>query len=390
MEAENQSWSGVVVTSPTTDPDNSNYSIDGKLIRLWISNIVGIPMFIIGMSGNILTLIVLLSSRSFRSTSFGMLLILLSVSDIGVLSTGLLRQCIRGLTWDHGAIRNVCQWCCKVHVYLTYVFIELSSWTLSLVTLERALAVTCPLKTAYLCTKRRMFGAWITILVLVISFNTVIIEKVGVASDPTEESDVDTTTLSPASTEFLTMKETVKVPNANNAYCRIVPPNDFFMTSVMPGIFGLVGYMIPGVAILIMNIILLRRLRAGDEERRSAHTGWSDCADGRLNSETRMLVGISVLFILTNLPLAVHYVYYHYWTGDDHLKAILFIVMLIISYINNAFNFAIYCFRGRKFRAALRDLVSCNWNRNGRDGWAEGRGRATTSNCEWTEFTALS
>ena len=368
METKKQLWRDTVMTSPTTDPDNSSgSSIDGLLTQQWISNIVGIPMFIGDMCAIILTLIDLLRSRSIRSTSFGMLLILLSVSDIGVLSTGLLRLCIQGLTWDRLPLWNVCQWCCKVHIYLTYVSVELSSWTLTLVTLERALAVTCPSKAAYLCTKMRMFGAWIAILVLVMSFNTIVIEKVGVASnqDPTM-------TQSPASTKFDMVNETVEVPDA---YCGIVPPGDFFTASVMPVIFGLVGYVIPGIAILIMIIILRRRLCVGEEERRSVP--W---AASRLNPETRMLLGIDVRFILTNLPLAVLYVCHHSWARNRDLKNIIDIIMLGIRSISIAVKFVV----------ALRDLVSGNLRRNGRDGWAEGRGRATTSNYEGTEFIALS
>ncbi len=358
METEKQLWRDIVVTSPTTDPDNSSgSSIDGLLTRQWISSldfIIGVPMFIVGLSGNILTLINLLSSRSIRSTSFRMLMILLSVSDIGVLSTGLLRQCSQRLTtWDGLPLWNVYQWCCKGHVYLPYVFEELSSWTLSLVTLERALAVICPSKAAYLCTKSRMLGAWIAILALVSSFNTIVIAKVGVASNQ------DPTMMSPASTKFDIVNETVEV---SDAYCGIVPSGDFFMTSVMPVIFVLVGYVIPGIVILMMNVILRRRLCVGEEER---SVPW---AASRLNPETRMIFGISVRFILTNLLLAVFYVCYHYLAGN--LKNIIYIIMLGIRSISIAV----------KFGVAVRDLVAGNLRRNGRDGWAEGRGRATTPN----------
>ena len=380
-----ETQSGTPTLPSTTDPGTS--SLDGPVVANWIFNVFGVPMYVIGMSGNILTLVVLLSSRSFRATAFGMLLMFLSVSDMGVLNTGHIRHCILGLTWDRVWIRDLCQWCCKIQTYLTYVFVQLSPWTLCLVTLERALAVTCPMKTAYLCTKRRMFGAWLAVFVIVTSLNLVLIKKMDIVSDQVIV-DLNMTTQSPRTGEFVTTgindNDTVQVPDP---YCKFVS-GDFFMSRVMPIIYSLLAFIIPGVVMLTLNIILYRGIRQALKTRASIRSGHENDnnASNRLNSDTRMLVGISVLFILTNLPVSVHYVYFHYWVGDGDLKRAIYSVVLIISYINNAFNFVIYCFRGRKFRAALRDLVSCNRKRIEHQNSCDSQGRAT---CRCTELTAI-
>ena len=343
---------------------------NGQLVADWINNIFGFPMYLVGMCGNILTLVVLLSSRGFRSTAFGILLMLLCLMDMGVLSTSLLRHCLRGLTSNGVQVRNMCQWCCKIHVYLTYVFAEMSPWTLCLVTLERTLAVTCPLKKEHLFTKRRMFAAWLTIFVLVTSFNAVLMEKMRLFPDQVAP-DQNTMTQSPTitSTEFVTteMIVTVKVPHV--FWCYFKQP-DFFMEHVMPVVFVFLSYIIPGVTVLIMNVILYRGLRRAQQVRTSLRNSPDDDSAGsRLNSDTRMMVGISVLFILdlTNIPLAVYYIYYHYWRSfDKNVAQIVYAVLLDISCINNAFNFVMYCFRGQKFRSALRELVCCNRKRTGR------------------------
>ncbi len=352
------------VVLPTTDLDNNTIIfLNGKLVANWINNIIGVPMYMVGMCGNILTLVVLLSSRGFRSTPFGILLMLLCLMDMGVLSTTLLRHCRQGLRWDGATVRDLCQWCCKIHTYLTYVFLELSPWTLFLVTLERTLAVTCPLKTKHLFTKRRMFAAWLAIFVLVTSFNTIVIGKMDLFPQQVAP-DLNTTTHSPAFTEFVT--RTIGKVQVPNRFCYFVHP-DFFMEHIMPVLLVLLSYIIPGFAMLIMNVILYRRIRRAQHVRISMRNGRDDeSAGSRQDSDTRMIVGISVLFILTNLPLSVHYIYYHYWKGDVEVKRIIYIVMIDISCLNNAFNFAMYCFRGQKFRSAFRDLVCCNRKRTAR------------------------
>ncbi len=395
-----QSVNGTFVAFTTPDPGNypGVLVLYGRLVGHWIHNIVGVPMYVVGMSGNILTLAVLLSSRHFRSKAFGILLVLLCLMDMGVLSTGLLRHCIRGLTWDRIEVRDRCQWCCKIQVYFTYVCLELSPWTLCLVTLERTLAVTCPLKTAYLCTKRRMFAAWLIIFVLVTSFNTVLIGKFKmdvmfpsqVAPDLNTTQALTTTIQSPQFTEFDTTwtTENVEVPRVSYYPCNF-KRGDFFMTHVMPVVGVLLSYIIPGVAMLIMNVILYRGIRQAQQVRTSMRNSHDDNSAGsRLKSDTRMLVGISVLFILTNLPLAVYYISYHYWDVNAGTRKLLYTILLEISYINNAFNFAVYCFRGQKFRSALRDLVCCNRKLTGRQGDNDRR-RDTRSGCSSTELTAI-
>ena len=151
----------------TTQFGGNETSTYAEEVRNWISIVFGLPVLITGVLGNVLTLVVLMSSRKFTSSSLGMLLILLSLCDIGVLSTGLLRLCIRGLTWEQILIRGLCQWCCKLHVYFTYVFLEMSPWTLCLVTLVRTVAVKHPAKVKFLCTRRRLGIAWFSIFVMV-------------------------------------------------------------------------------------------------------------------------------------------------------------------------------------------------------------------------------
>ncbi len=322
------SQNDTVVTSPiANETTDSGYS-NARLIANWISIIFGFPMLLTGMVGNTLTLIVLLSSRHYRPTSFGMLLILLSVCDIGVLGTGLLRHCIRGFTWDQVKIRNLCEWFCKVHGYFTYIFLELSPWTLCLVTLERTIAVKYPVRSraVTLTRKRRMFGAWVVILLSVMSLNAVLLKKMVVNG---------------------------------GAGCSFDNP-DVFMEHVMPVILGVMSYFVPGIIMFVMNIVIVLRLRKAQRERRTMSESVRRRENGEFrSSSTPMVVGICCLFLILNLPISLHYIYYHYWKGHAFEKNVVYSVAVHISYINNTFNFAMYCWRGRKFRRDLLGLFPC-------------------------------
>ncbi len=97
METNDELGNGMLWTLMTTKQESIGGDdwVNGTLIANWIDDVIGFPVYVIGMSVNLLILAVLLSSSHYRSSSFGLLLICLSVSDMGVLSTALLRHCIR-------------------------------------------------------------------------------------------------------------------------------------------------------------------------------------------------------------------------------------------------------------------------------------------------------
>ena len=98
----------------------------------------------------------------------------------------------------------------------------------------------------------------------------------------------------------------------------------------------------------------------------------SSSAGRRMTSSTIMLVGISVVFLITTAPSAVFFLASNYWLQDEgngtDAKAsvslrLFFTITNIIYYMNNATNFLLYCLIGSKFRRALADTfrVKCAW-----------------------------
>jgi len=97
------------------------------------------------MTGHAVSLAVLLG-RAFRKSSLSFTLGALAVVDTAVLCVVLPRQWVLYLTNDDVDIRSLIgAGGCKVHFFLTYCLCHLSSWTVVVVTLERAIHVAQPI-----------------------------------------------------------------------------------------------------------------------------------------------------------------------------------------------------------------------------------------------------
>lgn len=131
-------------------------------INLWK---YGSPILLtLGSIGNLITFIVLMQRKN-RGSSTAMYLTALALSDILILWTGLFREWIRYLNGKD--IRTYGEFGCRLHIFLTYLAFQCSSWFLVTVTVERLIAVLLPHKIKNICNHR---NAGIVILVIVILF----------------------------------------------------------------------------------------------------------------------------------------------------------------------------------------------------------------------------
>ncbi|ESN92625.1 hypothetical protein HELRODRAFT_164701 [Helobdella robusta] len=137
---------------------------------LWL--IISPILLIAGICGNFLSLVVL-ASRPFRKSSAAFGLSTLAVVDSGVLFVSLLRHWVFYLSGDKIDVRTLfgSYWWCNLHVFLTYYLNQLSSWTLVLVTVERAVSVIAPLMVRSRFTRGRTVCAWFVISGLIFSIN---------------------------------------------------------------------------------------------------------------------------------------------------------------------------------------------------------------------------
>ena len=148
------------MTDQTTSPSSSSSSasastpapvdlgVDPYLVRYGSSFLL-----IVGTFGNILSFIVF-SQNALRKSSTFRYLALLSLMDLLVLYSGLLDLF---LTIEYGgafSLRTINPITCRLHTFITYWSQHSSSWILSFISVDRAIATNCIQFARKFCTPR--------------------------------------------------------------------------------------------------------------------------------------------------------------------------------------------------------------------------------------------
>ena len=139
-----------------------------------------VPPFLIafGTVGNCLSVIVL-TRRSIRKSTTALFLTCLTVADLLVLYTGILRQwLINLLEFD---IRHVSEIMCKFHTWIVYSSLDFSVWMLIALTLKRIIAVWSQMQysSRTICNRRNATVLIILVLAFLLELNSHIIYGVG-------------------------------------------------------------------------------------------------------------------------------------------------------------------------------------------------------------------
>lgn len=339
------------VSTPTLEPssEDTSTSVDpremlddshvrflfktGNYILLYVT-----PLLIFsGTIGNLLS-IATLQSKSFRRSASSFVMSALAITDITVLNTAALYRWLAVVAKVN--IRLHHESVCKAHRYLTYLSLELSAWTLVLITAERVVAVFWPLRAASLCSKGRVMLAWILLLALLASANMFI---------PTESRIIRK--------EFVVTNgdnTSVTVPSVD---CGIEDSlNKYLHWSHL-----CLGTLVPSGFIFLGNSAIVYRL-AEQRIKRNQMTGHNPVS--KTSSVTIMLLSISAVFLLTTLPGNVFFVVaddlFSMRTLDSLARRYLAqaaVSMLIFS--NSSINFLFYFATGSKFREAFLEMFCC-------------------------------
>lgn len=291
----------------------------------------GAPLLIImGSIGNLLSFIVLQTPPFWRMPC-GFLLSVLAVVDTGVLYTGLLRIWV--LTMSKVDIRLQSNISCKIHVFLTYAFPQLSSWTLLLVTVDRVVSVAIPLKSKDICTLRRMVCVWLitTFTILCINIYPLVSYKIHVVYN---------------------LPHCISTDGKVDAFRSVFAWVDFCAV-----------VLIPFLVISSCNLFMIIRLLQAKGRRRilsvrSCSAGKSRLRNG--HSVNAMLIFLGVAFLATSIPRSVYFLGLPNWphsSWEDHERNGLFYNSVILVYnISNSINFLLYCVSGSRFRMAMKTL----------------------------------
>ena len=321
---------------------------DFKVAHL-IWKVVSPILIFLGTTGNILSIVVL-TRKSIRNSTTP-LLTFLSITDILVLHTGLLRQWIYH-TFDYD-IRHSSAIACKIHVWLLYTFLGLSSWIIMALTMERVLATWWPFKIRRICTRTCGIAVVATTVIFLLTVNSHFVYGIVNKTNTDGNGTV------------------VKVEKCVPIHAGYIE----FLQKVWTIIDLLIVCLIPFSVILVGNICIIAKLvrrqrRLSSINETSIRRTSSTRNNGSISSLTAMLLVLSTVFLLTTLPTGViMYISDNYWTHDSDPETLAnqqlwWAVSNMLMYTNNSVNFLLYCLSGSRFRKEARRLF-CACNKEG-------------------------
>ena len=228
---------------------------------------------------------------------------------------------------------------CKTMYFMGTFFMHYSNWLLVSMTIERFVAIWFPLKVTKLCTKRR---ACINIVLLAVILTGVNLQFFW---------------------------STNEVPHSVYAWkCSFVDSFVYFISKIWYWIDGAAYSIVPCILLIFFNTMIILGIKMASSKQKLL-TNKIDKTQGTEKVKyqqqiTRMLVSVSVVFVILTMPNCIFFILEGYWdyTKTIHSYAQYFLVMQVIFFLsdaNHAINFYLYFLSGRKFRMMFINMICC-------------------------------
>ncbi|XP_067667594.1 FMRFamide receptor-like [Haliotis asinina] len=307
----------------------------------WVWSFCPPVLLILGTIGNVLSIIVL-NRKSMRDSTVSIYLTALSVMDILVLYTGLLRQWLRVVIQLD--IRFISEMSCKVHIWMVYFTLDMSVWLLVSVTVERFVSVMFPYTVKKYYTRCTAFVNIAVITVLLLALNSHFLYGLG---------DVQ-----------MTLGGTTNIERCASLW----EGYDHFQSRVWPWIDLCVFSLIPLTVLIIANISIVQKVVSRKRNTRRINpvvltitTNHERYQDKKTSSMTMMLLALNVVFFVCTAPISVYLIGEPYWKVDspprrEAVMSLLWAISNTLMYTNNSVNFLLYCISGSRFRNALKEM----------------------------------
>ena len=215
---------------------------------------------------------------------------------------------------------------CRMILYITNVARDCSSYFILTFTVDRFVAVWFPLKRSTIMTKKRVQLIMVSIVLLGLTMEV----YVPIINKSKEISEG----------ENMCVVRDARLNATLLSYLR-----------------NTLGFIVPGVAVAILNALIIVRMRKYEAQRAVMTSG-----DGEHNNSshhpnrslTIMLVTASTFSFLCGAPKTIYFIYLSYadWAGWVYITYAYVVDMILV--INYTCNFFFYCMSGSQFR---RDLV---------------------------------
>ena len=283
----------------------------------WITIFAVPPIVLLGLTGNLLSVCVMLRKR-FRSTSTSVYLIALAVVDsIYLIDNFMFVNWVRiffGID-----IRLFSVLACQFYVYGLYVCKCLGAWLVVAVTFERLVAVKWPHRARDLCTRRRAYYA---ICGIILTTCTLYI--------------------------YIPVVHTIWYEGPIGPDCSFTLPENLVLTALH--FLDMFMYsLIPSILLLGTNIALIRSIATQTKTFTKANSRGKRLVKSDTRRLTAMLLAVSLTYLVLTFPVTAIHVYKVFVHTPKNWVEI-YTTAYSISLVNNAINFVLYCVSGPAFR----------------------------------------
>ena len=297
--------------------------------------IVGNIISLLGIMGNILSISVLANRRMRSSTSY--YLIALAVFDTVVLISMMLFLAIPTIGPATGLFQGYNKAYPYIHPFaypIALISQTCSIYTTVAFTVERYIAVCKPLHAANMCTINRAKKVIVAVMACCILFN---IPRMF-------EYEIHVLE------EFDPVTNTTHVRNVRTSLGK----NKLFKRVYFMYLHTIVMVILPFVVLLLLNIFLIRAVN----NSRQAHG--KVCAKTRKeNNLTVMLISVVVVFLLCQVPSIPDNIFMAILPQEQQ-NTLPYITLTsisqVLSILNSAVNFYLYCVFGNKFRRVFLQI----------------------------------
>ena len=289
------------------------------------------PIIVIsGTLGNVLSIVIMLRAH-FRSISTGVYLCCLAIVDTVFLFVNNMHMSFINTVFGID-LTSLSEHTCRMYIYLLFVSKCLSAWFVVAVTVERLVAVSFPLKANVLTTRRRAWyvvGAMAIIACCVYSLSAITFGRQQLRDRP-----------------HCNMQQKYKDQNLKVA---------------LNGIDLVLACILPSSVLFFSNVALIVKLIQRRGLRNKLTRNQSERSRSGNSRLTGMLLGISVMFLLLNLPFSL----YSVCTAvkptleSPTQHTLIYRILYTLQITNNAINFPLYCLTGPTFRGEVANLCLC-------------------------------
>ncbi|CAF3028579.1 unnamed protein product [Rotaria sp. Silwood2] len=292
----------------------------------------------VGSIGNSLSFIVF-KQKQLRKHSTFRYLAYLSIVDLIVLYLGLGYIILRDYFSFDIRVQNL--FLCKFHTFLTYVTTQLSSWILTIVSIDRAIACTVMQLNKRLSRPKSADRIFFIMCIVISLINSHILLFMG-SKRTIVESFIHNTSLS--------KDIIICTHNTSRTYFKFFekPYNIIDLLS-----YVLIPFIIMTICAGIITYRLFFSLR---------HTTVHIAVKGKTRKGTRrakqvsyMLLTLNLVFVILLTPIVIGQIFQE--LNQEHRYRLYNSITLLMSYSNHALNFVLYGIASPQFRITLKQLL---------------------------------